>query len=845
MTLLLPENTEMLKDWGAHCSNVAACHWGMQLNKSWLFCSNSPDIKTLASWCTCSPRHPSFAGVKTDLNTWLSSQTAEYPQSLAFALAKIMTKRCSSGTSTTPWSQPLQHPAQTLQKRHVNDGGGLPSSGDWSVAHQPDRFHDLRQRWLEIGKRSGLQERVLQHLQQQKEDAPLTDHDLNPLRQLMDNWFQNQGGIADWTIPSGQHFRLGLLQQLAVWTKDADTTLHHHLQAGVPTGVIHPIPPSTIWPRKPPADDESIDPLAVCEGNWAGADADPQLTQSLIEEEIRQGWVEKIPGGLDEAKRRWKHLGIGKLNVVQTPGKAPRLVLDSSCCNVNQHCQLPETMVLPTIADVRATFSDQTTGRDWTALSLDIRAAHKQVRLAEADQGLVAFAFQGALYHYKVAHFGGKFSAFWWSRVGSLLIRLLHAVLGAPHRLFIYVDDILLLSPTPHFGDHAWLTIVFLMILGTPISWKKAKLGFQISWIGWNINLDTMTVQLMHDKVNRLQELLQASLEAKAVTEKQMQQLLGMLIWFTSIAKYLRPHLAEIYKCLYSPPATLFSIPAGSWRSFVECLDTQATIVKTHPHFSLPIGGKVLEVSHQPISSKLGIPLAPKTTKLEWIRVQVPLQQHFQLTKEARKKVQWFLSLLKRQVHIYPLAQPQPKIMRAAADAFAESNNFGIGGWIVTSSQAMWFSEQFTMDQLRHFLPGLKKDAQKYISAFEVLAQLALLLMAIRRLASQELQLCLPSSSDNTGAEAGINKMLTTKEPTTTFLQMISTLAFQHHVQLTMSHIPGHLNDWADNLSRDKLDQWRAYPRFRCSLNDFFAIGRHIVLHPPGEHPPWLTKHTR
>ena len=163
----------------------------------------------------------------------------------------------------------------------------------------------------------------------------------------------------------------------------------------------------------------------MCEGNWAGADADPQLTQSLIEEEIRQGWVEKIPGGLEEAKRRWTHLGLGKLNVVQAPGKAPRLVLDSSCCNVNQHCQLPETMVLPTIADVRATFSDQTTARDWTALSLDIRAAHKQVRLAEADQGLVAFAFQGALYHYKVAHFGGKFSAFWWSRVGSLLIRLL------------------------------------------------------------------------------------------------------------------------------------------------------------------------------------------------------------------------------------------------------------------------------------------------------------------------------------------------------------------------------------------------------------------------------------
>lgn len=425
-----------------------------------------------------------------------------------------------------------------------------------------------------------------------------------------------------------------------------------------------------------------------------------------------------------------------------------------------------------------------------------------------------------------------------------MLLRLLHLILGAPHRLFIYVDDILLLTPTGNFTDQVWIAIVFLMILGTPISWKKAQLGFQISWIGWYIDLDSMTVQLMQDKVHRLQELLTTVRDAKAVTEKQMQQLLGMLIWFTSIAKYLRPHLSEIYKCLYSPPATLFSIPASSWRSFVDCLDTKAVIVKQHPHFSLPLGGQVIEVSRQPISGKLDIPLAPKTTKLEWIRVLVPLQQHFQLTKGAKQKIKWFLSLLQRQVHIFPLAQPQPKIMRAAADAFADSKEFGIGGWIITSSQVLWFSEQFNIDQLRTFLPGLQKDAQKYISAFEVLAQLALLLMAIRQLASQELQLCLPSSSDNTGAEAGINKMLTTKEPTTSFLQMISTLAFQYQVQLTLSHIPGHLNEWADNLSRNRLNQWKAYPRFRCSLDDFFAIGRHIFLHPPGEHPPWLTKHS-
>lgn len=38
--------------------------------------------------------HPSFGGVKTSLGTWLSSETAEYRETLAMALAKIITTRC-------------------------------------------------------------------------------------------------------------------------------------------------------------------------------------------------------------------------------------------------------------------------------------------------------------------------------------------------------------------------------------------------------------------------------------------------------------------------------------------------------------------------------------------------------------------------------------------------------------------------------------------------------------------------------------------------------------------------------------------------------------------------------
>lgn len=130
-----------------------------------------------------------------------------------------------------------------------------------------------------------------------------------------------------------------------------------------------------------------------------------------------------------------------------------------------------------------------------------------------------------------------------------------------------------------------------------------------------------------------------------------------------------------------------------------------------------------------------------------------------------------------------------------------------IGGKVVETEQVLWFSEQFSMTEVRHWKPELKKDAQKYISAFEVLAHLALLMAASSRLLCDQMELCILSSSDNTSAESSINRQLSTKEPTATFLKWISQWAFQHHMSLSISHIAGHDNTWADDLSRDRCEQ--------------------------------------
>ena len=62
--------------------------------------------------------------------------------------------------------------------------------------------------------------------------------------------------------------------------------------------------------------------------------------------------------------------------------------------------------------------------------SIDFKAAHKQVQVRPEEHGLLLFAFQRKLYHYRVCHFGGRFSAFWWQRTGAFLLRQVHGLLA-------------------------------------------------------------------------------------------------------------------------------------------------------------------------------------------------------------------------------------------------------------------------------------------------------------------------------------------------------------------------------------------------------------------------------
>ena len=87
--------------------------------------------------------------------------------------------------------------------------------------------------------------------------------------------------------------------------------------------------------------------------NWQGAEADPVLLEELVQIEVDSGWLRCIDS-LEDARKIWPNVAVGKLNIVHSAGRKPRLVVDSSICGTNSACLIPERSSLPTLQSAQA-----------------------------------------------------------------------------------------------------------------------------------------------------------------------------------------------------------------------------------------------------------------------------------------------------------------------------------------------------------------------------------------------------------------------------------------------------------------------------------------------------------
>jgi hypothetical protein len=261
-----------------------------------------------------------------------------------------------------------------------------------------DGLKDVRKVLMSICAQEKLHLALVAHCEQRSDKPPFSQERVNHARNKIAKLLQVQPEAAS-TVAQNQPFHLHLMHAAATRLQDVDAKLTEVLQEGVPTGCLEPIQYSGVFfPSDAGPNFDADAAFMECEGNWAKSESDASTTATLIAEDIAQGFVHRIVGGEAAAHKRWPHaVAIGKLNLAISDGRKPRLVLDSTVPNVNKRVALYEKVENPSLMSIKRGMTGMRGITDFVGFSLDVKAAHKRVRVCDREQGLLRFRHGGEL----------------------------------------------------------------------------------------------------------------------------------------------------------------------------------------------------------------------------------------------------------------------------------------------------------------------------------------------------------------------------------------------------------------------------------------------------------------
>ena len=425
------------------------------------------------------------------------------------------------------------------------------------------------------------------------------------------------------------------------------------------------------------------------------------------------------------------------------------------------------------------------------------------------------------------------------------MLRFFHKLCWLAHASFLYVDDFLMFQDKLIMPVTAAMLCIFAQLCKIPISWKKCELSHYITWIGWRFHLSSGFITLPQDKRDRLLRLIQQLLQSEKCHSKVIQKFLGLAMWITQLAPFMRTWLHYLYKDLRSIPASHFSVDPGNWEQVIACVNDSLVFTARPPSTAIPLEGKLLQVRRQSVASKADLQGCFLSDRRVWLRIRDPKTSRRKLSTDSHRILLLFQHWMNTCSPYFSM-RPKPYWEGlCVADAYAAGDSCGIGGIIhFPNKSSKWFSLQLTLVDFQNLGIPMHDDLQKDISSLETLAQHALLFTTFRHQPGHRISLRLPALSDNSGAESVSNKLFTTTMPLALFVEKISLLSALSGCELDVSHIPGHTNDVADSLSR--WNQQGAPPcglspdsRFQLSLPDLWHIQMHPRLFPRDAPIPW------
>ena len=222
-----------------------------------------------------------------------------------------------------------------------------------------------------------------------------------------------------------------------------------------------------------------------------------------------------------------------------------------------------------------------------------------------------------------------------------------------------------------------------------------------------------------------------------------------------------------------------------------------------HSHHTLRPGLRVVRVANTYPKSKSELLALHFKSRRIWVGVQDPSNPKRSLDDEAKLAVASWLRLLQATPFLLSMSTPTHLPLHATADAMATSSLAGSGGAVFFSNgSSAYFQFQITLAQAQSLWPWIGDDLQKHIAAWELLAQFCLTYCIHHMLPRSRGPLSCMQGTDNSAADAASAKGLSMTPAMAMVLTSFFAFIPRFHIFPQVSHIPGHLNDLADALSR-------------------------------------------
>ncbi len=369
-----------------------------------------------------------------------------------------------------------------------------------------------------------------------------------------------------------QHVRVRLLQAVLHAAEDPDHAGMEHFARGVRLGVNVRMPRTpavyarkTAW-RLPSQREAQQFYGQTTEGVWRENYLSVKAHVQLIERQLEDHAARDLALSLspEEARRRFPDLtvvSLGAVAKIDTPTQPEdlRLVMDGTHgVALNSHTKPRDQDRCPTSSDVKRVQREQGSTNPAYGLAIDVREAHRLPPVHEDDwRHLACRAYPGGkIYVYMFGVFGYAASAYWWSRLGGAIIRSIICIAPRAAELWLLMmaDDVK--AESTSLSPRLWVlwAIVMLRILGVPLSWHKVQGGREISWIGYAVDLRTLSLGISASRAGWVCEWMNRVARDGVVDVSELRSVVGRLAFVAGALEYEKPFLSPIYTFLSLHP---------------------------------------------------------------------------------------------------------------------------------------------------------------------------------------------------------------------------------------------------------------------------------------------------